>query len=123
MGGMEMKNMTLISTAVLLGLNLIAKLILSHYAWFNLGLSSLLLCNNALLLSALSNPKIADGFRVGMSFVYSFIGTAMFVLAQFCLPVLQDNWVVLTIITVSAFEWLGLVLFTVVSKLTADKTE
>jgi hypothetical protein len=108
--------MVIISTIVLLALNLIAKLLLSHYAWFNFMISSLVLCNNALLVSALTNPKIADGFRIGMSFVYSFIGTVMFVLSQFCPQAWQENWMLLAIIIVSGFEWLGMMLFRVVSK-------
>jgi hypothetical protein len=113
-----MKKLIVISTAALIVLNLIAKLIITDYAWFNLVLSSLLLCNNGLILYALSNHKIADGFRVAMSFIYSFIGTVMFILAQFSIKAIQDNWLLLIIIVVTMFEWLMFVLFRVVSKVT-----
>lgn len=115
-----MKRMILISTAVLLGLNLIVKLILSHYAWFNLGLSSLVLCNNALLLYALSTPKIADGFRVAGSFIYSFIGGLLFVISMFSKQTIVDNWLVLVVIVAFGLQWLVYVLLRVVSKVTAE---
>jgi hypothetical protein len=113
-----MKKIIIISTIILIVLNVIAKLIITNYDWFNLVLSSLVLVSNAILLYALSNPKIADGFRVAMSFIYSFVGALLFILSQFSIIPMQDNWIILVIIVVTGFEWMLLVLFRVVSKVT-----
>lgn len=111
-----MKKLVLVSVAVLLVLNLMAKIILPGYEWFNFGLSSLVLCNNALLLYALSYDKIADAFKVAMIFIYPFIGFIVFVLSQFSIPSFKNNVILLLIIMASGFEWLGLVLLRVISK-------
>lgn len=102
--------MIVISTSILLGLNLIAKLIIVDYGWFNLLVSSLVLCNSAIILYVLFNPNIADGFRVSMSVVYTFINTFLFILSQFCNQSVAHNIVLVAIIMIVGLEWIVYVL-------------
>lgn len=113
-----MKKIIILITAVLIALNLIAKLIITDYDWFHLILSSLVLVSNAILLFTISSMNIADGFRVSLSFVFSFVCTALFILSQFSINVIENNWIVLSIVIVTGLEWLVLIICKRVSVIT-----
>lgn len=100
-----MKRFILASYAILMLVNLLAKLIFSYYHWFNFGLSSLILLNTALVLYMLASRKIPDGFRVSLSLVFAVIGFVMFILAQFSPIVLRDNWIIFLLTVTCAIIW------------------
>lgn len=101
-----MKKSIIITAVIVLILNLVAKLIITDYTWFNMILSSLVLAHTAILLCLFDTPKVADGFRVSLSSIFSFIGFIEFIVAQFSIQSVKDNWIILTMIVVSGFQWL-----------------
>lgn len=96
----------LVVFAILVFMNLIAKMILSCYDWFNFILSNLVLIHTAVILIALQTQKIPTRFRVSLSATFSLFGLILFLISQFSVHRVKDNIVILLLLILSIIQWL-----------------
>lgn len=115
-----MKHFLLISTAVLILVNFLGKLIFINYDWFNFGLSSIILLHTALILYLLSSAKIADGFRVSLYVIFSALGILMFIMSQFSPSDLRNNWIIMLLLATCAIQWVVFLLVKAVKRIVKD---
>jgi len=92
-----MKNLTLVIGGIILLLNLVMGLIFSSYKPFNIGLNSVVIILNTLILYSLGVAQIKDGFKISLSFLFLIAAVIEFILALF-VPESFENNVALTML-------------------------
>jgi len=110
------KNIVLITGFILLIANLLIGSILSVYPAFNMLLNSGVIIANTVLLYLLSIITLKDGFRISLSFLFSFFGLVEFILGLIAPQRYEDNGYLLAVILIVAFEAIMLVITHLVSK-------
>ncbi len=100
--------------------NLVAKLVISDYTWFNLGMSSLVIGFCSLQLYALNGTKVLERLRSPMNFSCLVIGLLLFILAQFSLKKVIDNWLWLVIICTYGLQWIVYLLLLVITRIAIE---
>jgi hypothetical protein len=110
------KNIVLITGFILLIANLLIGSILSVYPAFNMLLNSGVIIANTVLLYLLSIITLKDGFRISLSFLFSFFGLVEFILGLIAPQRYEDNGYLLAVILIVAFEAIVLVITHLVSK-------
>ena len=101
-----MKRITIVTTVVMLVLNLIAKLMFSNYHVFNLIVSSVIISHTGIVLYVLALAKISDGFRYSLSSIFVFIGLVGVIVSLFSCKTVEGNWLIFVLLAVMAFEWM-----------------
>ena len=92
-----MKNLTLVIGGIILLLNLVIGLIFSSYKPFNIGLNSVVIIVNTLMLYFLGVSQIKDGFKISLSFLFLIAAAIEFIMALF-VPNEWENNVTLTML-------------------------
>jgi len=105
-GAKIMKRITIVSTVVMLILNIAANLIFPNYHLFNLILSSVILCHTGIVLYVLALAKISDGFRYSLGSIFIFIGLVGFIISLFSSNTVKGNWLIFILLVVTALEWI-----------------
>ena len=88
-----------------MAINIIAGLILSCYPLFNMGLNSVVICVAALFSLWINKKPLAHAFSTSLSFIIPSVTLIEFVIGLFSPSQFQDNWGVITILCLMAFEW------------------
>lgn len=101
--------------AILVVLNLICGLTISSYEWFSVGLSSLVIIINSLLLWRIDTMGLKDGFRISLDFLMSGCGIVEFFLVACSEPVIEDNGCVIAAVILLAFELIFFIICKTVS--------
>ncbi len=99
-----MKKAILITSAILLALNLIFGLVLSSYDWFNVAVSSGIIILTVSLCLLADRAVIKDGFKVSLLILFSIIGLIQYILAVFMPLAFTDNWIFIAIIVLFGIE-------------------
>lgn len=99
-----MKKAILISTTILLVLNLLFGLILSSYEWFNVAVSSGIIILTGILSLTANRASIKDGFKVSLFLLFSLIGLIQYLCAIFMPSTFTDNWFLIAIIILVGVE-------------------
>ena len=99
-----MKKAILITSAILLALNLIFGLVLSSYDWFNVAVSSGIIILTVSLCLLADRAVIKDGFNVSLLILFSIIGLIQYILAVFMPSAFTDNWIFIAIIVLFGIE-------------------
>ena len=86
-----MKNLTLVIGGIILLLNLVIGMIFSAYKPFNIGLNSVVIIVNTLMLYSLGVAQIKDGFKISLSFLFLIAAVIEFILALFVPETLENN--------------------------------
>jgi hypothetical protein len=110
-----MKNSFLIIGVILLLANIAIGLIVSSYNTFNVCMSSAVIIATTLLLWGMARSKMKNGFKIGLSFLFAFLGLMEFVLAILSPEQYKDNWYLIAIIFLIIIESV----FVVFSRLTS----
>jgi hypothetical protein len=112
-----MKKIYLAIGLILVVLNTIIGLIFSGYSTFNFISSDIVIIINTLLLSAIANSKISDGFKVSFSFIFPLLGFVSFILACIMDNKLNDNILLTGVLIISTIQ-ITLLIFTSLLKKT-----
>ena len=99
-----MKKTFLIIGIVLIMLNTIIGALTSSYKEFNVYLVDGSLLVTFLLLYILTESKIADGFRIGLTVLFLITGLIRILLALSSEKDIVDNWSILLLLIILAFE-------------------
>lgn len=89
---------------ILLVINLIARLILSSYGWFNFTITSVSIVVASVLLILIDSVKLKDAFRFSLSFIVSVLFLITLILGIICPGRLEDNWYLILICLILGFE-------------------
>ena len=86
-----MKRIILIIGLLVLILNVIALLTFSNYCRVNFWLVSFSIITTSGFIYFSNSSKNADAYKIGLTFIYSIFGIAMFWLSLVSAPVLKNN--------------------------------
>ena len=111
-----MKNITLITGFIMLIANLLFGSILTIYPTFNMLLNSGIIIATTILIYAVGQIALKDAFKISLSFLFSTIGTILFILGLFTPPRYTDNLFLAAIILIVAFQASVLTITHIVSK-------
>ena len=99
-----MKKMILICGSLALVLNVLLGILLSHYAYFNMGVNCGVIALNTVLLLSLYWLNMRDAFRISFSFLFSFLAIVEIILGCLMPRQLQDNGYQITLIVLLFIE-------------------
>lgn len=111
-----MKNLTLTVGGIALALNLLFGVLLSGYAWFNVGFTSFVIILTTLLIYLLRVLPMKDGYVIGLSFFFLLLGVVEFILGLISRPTVSDNGIVIATVLMFAFEAVLLIICSSISK-------
>lgn len=111
-----MKKAIIITSVILLTLNILFGMILSSYYWFNVAISSGVIVFTVIMSLLGASKKIKDGFKVSLFLLYSVIGFIQYLIAVFMPPIFVDNWYLIAIIVLMGVEIFLLLTSSITSK-------
>jgi hypothetical protein len=110
-----MKKIIILSSIVLLVANLLFGLILSFYGGCNVAMSSFVIVGTGLLLYLIHSINLKDGYKVSLTFLFTIVGCLEFVLSLIAPNRFTDNWWLIIVIMIMAFEAIMLIVTNTVS--------
>lgn len=110
-----MKRIIFLSSAVLLAMNLMFWFILSSYANFNVAVSSAVIVCTGLLLYLTDTICLKDAFKASLTLLFTVGGVIEFVLSLFAPSRYEDNWWLIVVVGMVAFEAVLLIITNTVS--------
>lgn len=99
-----MKKIILITGAILLFLNFIIGIILSSISWLNLVISSLVIIISMALVIFVNNAIVKIGYRISLTLLVPFLGFIEYLGAMLMPNTFKDNWILIGIILLGAFQ-------------------
>jgi len=111
-----MKNITLIVGIILLVTNLLFGSILSFYPSFNMWLNCGVIAATTALLLILRSIEMKDGYFIPLSMLFSTFGFIEFILGLFAPERYTNNWYLIIIILIVAFQAILLTITHIISK-------
>jgi|GEM_PF-3199152 len=111
-----MKSILLVTTLVVLLINLLLGLVLQIYPLFNMGIECVIIVYSALLLFALQYAHFDIAFRIALSFIFAFLAVVNLVLGLVSPPKFEGNYYVVVIILIAAFKAVFMAVANVISK-------
>lgn len=110
-----MKRVIILSSGVLLIVNLLFWAILSFYGGYNAAISSAVIVVTGLLLYLTDCINLRDGYKVSLLLIFSVIGLIEFILSLIAPNRLTDNWWLILVIGLMAAETILLIITNTVS--------
>lgn len=110
-----MKKIILLSSAVLFVTNLLFGVILSFYEGCNVALSSTVIAATGALLYLTDTIHLKDGFKVSLMILFSIAGVVEFVFSLFAPDRFTNNWWLILVIGLIAFEAILLIISNILS--------
>ena len=109
---MIMRNKTILCIGgVLALLNLLAGLILSNYDLVNIAVTTvIIIITTVVLLRVNSFTELKDGFKVSLNFIIPTIGIIQYIFALFMPNRITDNWYLIILLILLAFEMMLLLI-------------
>lgn len=98
------------SNAVLLAMNLLFWFILSSYANFNVAVSSAVIVCTGLLLYITNVIRLKDAYRISLMLLIAIGGVIEFILSLVAPNRFEDNWWLIVVIALMAFEAILLII-------------
>ena len=111
-----MKNITLITGIILLAANLLFGSMISIYPSFNMLLNCGVIVATTVLLYAVGQIALKDGFKITLSFLFGILGFIIFLLGLFAPQRYEDNLALMAIMLIVAFEAIVLTITYLISK-------
>lgn len=112
-----MKKLIIVSSIILLVVNMLFGLMLTKYTLFNVGVNSAVIVVTMAFLYILQVIKTKDAFAISLSFLFLFLGLVELILGCFAPQRFDDNWYLIIVILLIAFE--GILLL--ITNLMSDK--
>lgn len=111
-----MKRIIILSSAVLLVANLLLGLILSFYGGYNVAISSFVIIGTGILLYLIHTINLKDAYKVSLTLLFAIAGCLEFLLSLLSPNRLTDNWWLIIVILLMAFEAIMLIVTNTISK-------
>ena len=105
-----MKRIILLSSCILLIMNLLFRAILSSYNVFNIIVSSIVIMATGVLLYVADSIHQKDGFKVSLMLLFSMGGVIEFILSLIAPNHFTDNWWLILAIGLMAAEIILLII-------------
>ena len=99
-----MKKLLLIAGFILIVLNTLIGLIISKYSQFNFLMVDLSLLISTVLIYLFSNSIISDGYKIGLTVLFSITGFAKVVCSIVAPQQLKDNLLIVVVLGLISFE-------------------
>lgn len=110
-----MKRVIILSSVVLLIVNLLFWAIHSFYGGYNAVISSVVIAVTGLLLYLTDSINLRDGYKVSLLLIFSVVGLIEFILSLIAPNRLTDNWWLILVIGLMAAEAILLIITNTVS--------
>ena len=110
-----MKRIIILSSIVLFVANLLFGLILSFYGGYNVAMSSLVIVGTGALLYLINTIYMKDGYKVSLIILFAMAGGLEFILSLVAPNRFTDNWWLIIIILLMAFEAIMLIVTNTIS--------
>ena len=99
-----MKKLIIFSGIVLIILNTLVGFIFTKYLPFNFLMVDVSLIITVSLIYMLSIGSLADGYKIGLTVLFSFTGLAKVICCVMAQPNIQDNIFIIIVLAIIAFE-------------------
>lgn len=110
-----MKRIIILSSTVLLVANLLFGLILSFYGGYNVAMSSFVIVGTGVLLYLIHTINLKEAYRVSLTLLFAIAGCLEFLLSLISPNRFTDNWWLIVVILLMAFEAIMLILTNTIS--------
>lgn len=111
-----MKKTIILSSSILIAVNLILGLIITAYSWLNVSFSTIVIIMATIFLLVVNcRLPLKDGYNVGFNCVIPVIGFFQYLLAIFMPSRFSDNWGLIILVVLTAIEAMLLVVANSVS--------
>lgn len=111
-----MKRILLLSCLILLATNLLFWAILSSFGGYNAAIGSAVIVATGLLLLLTDTINLKDAYKVSLMLLFALCGVLEYILALVAPNRLTDNWWLIVVIALLAFEVISLIITNTVSK-------
>lgn len=111
-----MKYITIIITAIILTINILAGLVLSDYKQFNVAFTSVIIVITGLLVYIIQSIQIKKAFAISLAFFFSFMGFIAYILGLLSPEGLKDNGYAVVSLAIIAIEIIVLLICSITSK-------
>ena len=99
-----MKSLLLVAGFVVIILNTVIGFVISSYSPFNYLMVDLSLLISTVLIYLFSNSNISDGYKIGLTVLFVITGLAKVACSILAPPYFKDNYLIVTILGLIAFE-------------------
>ncbi|OUO49454.1 hypothetical protein B5F78_15055 [Bacteroides sp. An279] len=110
-----MKRIVLFTCATLLVANFLFGLLLSSYEWLNVLLSSGIIILSSTFMLLIGILPLKDGFKSSLYVIYPALGFIEFMLSAFSPDRIKDNWAMIALILLVAFQIIFLFITNIIS--------
>jgi len=99
-----MKKVIILSGVIWLVANLLLGLLLSCYEWTNVVFSSIIVVFTGACIYIVDCLKLKEGFKVSLTILFALLGLLQYIIACLMPQQMQDNWGLIVIVVILAFE-------------------
>lgn len=110
-----MKRIILFTCATLLIANFLFGLLLSSYEWLNVLFSSSVIVLTGIFMLLIGILPLKDGFKASLYVIYPALGFIEFMLSVFSPDRIKDNWAMIALILLVAFQIIFLFITNIIS--------
>ena len=110
-----MKRIIILSSAVLLVANLLLGLMLSFYGGYNVAMSSFVIVGTGVLLYLIHTLNLKDAYKISLTLLFAIAGCLEFLLSLISPNRFTDNWWLIIVILLMAFEAIMLIVTSTIS--------
>ena len=111
----DMKRIIIFSCLVLLLANLLFGIMLSAYEWGNVLISSSVIVLTSIFMLLIGILPLKDGFKASLYVIYPALGFIEFMLSVFSPDRIKDNWAMIALILLVAFQIIFLFITNIIS--------
>lgn len=111
----DMKRIIIFSCLVLLLANLLFGIVLSAYEWVNVLISSSIIVLTGIFMLLIGILPLKDGFKASLYVIYPALGFIEFMLSAFSPDRIKDNWAMIVLILLVAFQIIFLFITNIIS--------
>ncbi len=105
-----MNKIIILSSSVLLVVNLLLGAIISCYGCYNVAISSMVIVSTGLLLYLTNHIHLKDGYKVSLMFLFAGIGVLEYIFSLIAPNRFTDNWWLILVIILIAVEMILLII-------------
>lgn len=111
----DMKRIIIFCCLVLLLANLLFGIVLSAYEWVNVLISSSVIVLTGIFMLLIGILPLKDGFKASLYVIYPALGFIEFMLSVFSPDRIKDNWAMIALILLVAFQIIFLFITNIIS--------
>lgn len=117
-----MKNLYLILGTIILVANFIIGMVITSYAFFNVGVNSVVIIANTLMMYAIASSSLSDGFKISLSMVFPLFAFVELILGFVAPDKFENNWYIVVLTLILVVEFILLAVTGVISNINKKKS-